>query len=172
MDIPGWNETWELCELNLAERGVPAAAVLVRESDGTILGRGRNRRYQKGDLTSHAHVEALRDAGMLTPEEIQDTYFVSTSVPCMMCAGMMIHYGFLKNYSGMPSYEGIDSGNEQFLADHDLEIIDLQRSEVLDAWIAYIREHPDDWWHDVGMSADDLDFDELYALLGIEHDGT
>ncbi len=167
-DVGGWAQTWELCERNLAEHGVPAAAVLVREADGEILGRGRNLRYQEGDLTAHAHVEALRDAGLLTPEEIAGTYFVSTAVPCMMCAGMMVHYRFPRNYSGLPHFEGFGSPSEQFLAENGVEVVDLERHEVLDAWISYIREHPQDWWHDIGMSAEDLDFDSLYAMLGID----
>ena len=43
-----------------AEGDVPVGCVIVK--DGQIVGRGRNRREERGDATAHAEVEAIRDA--------------------------------------------------------------------------------------------------------------
>ena len=44
-----------------AEHGdVPVGCVIVK--DGQVIGRGRNRREERGDATAHAELEAIRDA--------------------------------------------------------------------------------------------------------------
>ena len=40
---------------------VPVGAVVVGP-DGEVLGRGRNRRQERGDATAHAELEAIREA--------------------------------------------------------------------------------------------------------------
>ena len=47
---------------------VPVGCVIVRE--GRIVGRGRNRREERGDATAHAELEAIRDASL---EELSST---------------------------------------------------------------------------------------------------
>ena len=49
---------------------VPVGCVIVR--DGEIVGRGRNRREERGDATAHAEVEAIRDA-CRTPIRYRET---------------------------------------------------------------------------------------------------
>ena len=47
----------------LAEGGIPIGSVLVL--DGEVIGRGHNRRVQKGSAVLHAEMDALEDAGRL-----------------------------------------------------------------------------------------------------------
>ena len=68
---------------------VPVGAVIVL--DGNVIGRGRNRREDRGDPTAHAEVEALRDAArVLGHWRVEGTLYV-THEPCAMCAGAIVN---------------------------------------------------------------------------------
>src|SRR5690349_8194186 len=68
---------------------VPVGAVIVVE--GQVIGRGRNRREERGDPTAHAEVEALREAARaLGHWRVEGTLYV-THEPCAMCAGAMVN---------------------------------------------------------------------------------
>ena len=47
----------------LREGGIPIGSVLVK--DGKVIGRGRNRRVQKGSAILHAEMDCLENAGRL-----------------------------------------------------------------------------------------------------------
>jgi tRNA(adenine34) deaminase len=70
---------------------VPVGAVVV-DRDGTILGRGRNRREIDQDPTAHAEIVALRQAAVQARmwRLSQATLFV-TLEPCPMCAGALVN---------------------------------------------------------------------------------
>jgi cytosine/creatinine deaminase len=53
----------------LAEGGIPIGSVLV--IDGRIVGRGHNRRVQRGSAILHAEMDALENAGRLTAGDYQ-----------------------------------------------------------------------------------------------------
>ncbi|HTR50513.1 MAG TPA: tRNA adenosine(34) deaminase TadA [Kofleriaceae bacterium] len=68
---------------------VPVGALVVR--DGSIIGRGRNRRELDRDPTAHAEIVALRDAAQaLGHWRVEATLFV-TQEPCAMCAGAIVN---------------------------------------------------------------------------------
>ena len=48
-------------EAGLAEGGIPIGSVLVHE--GKIIGRGHNRRVQRGSAVLHGEMDALENAG-------------------------------------------------------------------------------------------------------------
>jgi len=83
----------------LAEGGEPVGSVVVK--DGAVLGRGRNRLRQAGDPTTHAEMEAYRDAARqlgkrLEPDRIEPalegaTVF-TTAMPCEMCTGAILRF--------------------------------------------------------------------------------
>ena len=52
----------EEARLGFDEGGVPIGAALFRR-DGTLLGRGHNRRVQEGDPSIHGETDAFRKAG-------------------------------------------------------------------------------------------------------------
>ena len=69
---------------------VPVGCVIVRE--GQIVGRGRNRREERGDATAHAEVEAIRDACARTGSwRLTDCTLYVTLEPCPMCSGAIIN---------------------------------------------------------------------------------
>lgn len=70
---------------------VPVGALVVRDSDGAILGRGRNRRELEKDATAHAELLAIREAcrTLGTWRLTGCTLFV-TLEPCPMCTGAVL----------------------------------------------------------------------------------
>lgn len=69
---------------------VPVGCVIVR--DGEIVGRGRNRREERGDATAHAEVEAIRDAcARLRSWRLHRCALYVTLEPCPMCAGAIVN---------------------------------------------------------------------------------
>ena len=82
------------CALAEAERAlghgdVPVGAVAV--SDGTIIGRGHNRKEADRDPTAHAEMIALREAAKaLGGWRLAGVTLYCTLEPCPMCAGAML----------------------------------------------------------------------------------
>lgn len=73
-----------------ATSDVPVGAVVVSRA-GVVLGRGRNRREEHSDPSSHAELEALRAAGAaLGSWRLPDATLVVTLEPCLMCAGAIV----------------------------------------------------------------------------------
>jgi len=69
---------------------VPVGAVVVK--DGEIVGRGFNRPISAHDPTSHAEIEALRDAARrLGNYRLAECELYVTLEPCAMCVGAMFH---------------------------------------------------------------------------------
>ena len=90
------HEPWMRQAIDLAREAetdgdVPVGALVIAE-DGTILGRGRNRRECDGDPTGHAEIVALRDAAeRLGRWRLDGTTLVVTLEPCVMCAGALVN---------------------------------------------------------------------------------
>ena len=81
---------YEEAQQGLKEGGIPIGSVLVR--NGEIIGRGHNRRVQKGDPILHGEMDAIQNAGR------QKTYQATSPAtrrcrPCMMCTGTIIQFG-------------------------------------------------------------------------------
>ena len=74
-----------------AEAGeVPVGAVVAK--DGVILGRGRNRREQSGDVAAHAEIEAIRSAADAVGDwRLPGCTLYVTLEPCAMCCGAILH---------------------------------------------------------------------------------
>lgn len=89
----------EEARAGMAAGNDPVGAVLMR--DGVVLGRGHNRFLAEGDPTSHAEIEAYRDAarrlaGTMPTLAIEDALrgadMVTTAMPCPMCAGAILRW--------------------------------------------------------------------------------
>jgi tRNA(adenine34) deaminase len=80
-----------LAEAEQARRDgdVPVGCVVVR--DGSVIGRGHNRRQATSDPTAHAEIEALRQASQAVGNwRVEGTLYV-TQEPCPMCAGALVN---------------------------------------------------------------------------------
>src|SRR5947208_10083225 len=80
----------EEARLGLAEGGIPIGSVLV--IGGEIVGRGHNRRVQKGSPILHAEMDCLENAGRLRPRDYRTAVLYSTLSPCDMCSGTALLY--------------------------------------------------------------------------------
>src|SRR5215203_5673181 len=81
----------EEAELGLREGGIPIGSVLVH--DGRIIGRGHNRRIQRGSATLHGEMDALENAGRLPARVYRESVIYTTLSPCSMCTGAILLYG-------------------------------------------------------------------------------
>src|SRR6059036_807462 len=84
------NAAIEEAEAGLREGGIPIGSVLVHQS--RILGRGHNRRVQKGSAVLHAEMDALENAGRQPAKVYQASILYTTLSPCAMCTGAILLY--------------------------------------------------------------------------------
>ena len=80
----------ELAREAAAAGEVPVGCVIVK--DGTVIGRGRNRREEKQAIFSHAEMEAMAEANAaLGSWRLEECDLYVTLEPCPMCAGAIIN---------------------------------------------------------------------------------
>ena len=80
----------EEAKKGLSEGGIPIGSVLV--IDGQIIGRGHNRRVQKGSAILHAEMDCFENAGRLKARDYMRSVLYSTLSPCDMCSGTSLLY--------------------------------------------------------------------------------
>lgn len=135
----------EEATLGLREGGVPIGAALFRD-DGTLLGRGRNRRVQQGDPSLHGETDAFRDAGR--QRSYKNTVMVTTLEPCWYCSGLVKQFGIGTVVIG-------DSENFQGGADwleaQGVRIVRLDSPACVALLRGFIDAHPDIWHEDIGV---------------------
>jgi cytosine/creatinine deaminase len=134
----------------LAEGGIPIGAALFG-ADGTLLGRGHNRRVQSGDPSMHAETDAFRAAGRR--RDYRDTVMVTTLSPCWYCSGLIRQFGIGSVVVGESQ---TFSGGHEWLAGHGVAVTVLEDRRCIDLMTRFIAEHPALWHEDIGV-ADDLE---------------
>lgn len=84
-----------------AENGeVPVGCVVVGP-DGSIIGRGRNRRQELNSAAAHAEIEAIAKAGKAIGDwRLSECSLYVTLEPCPMCAGAILGARVAKLYYG------------------------------------------------------------------------
>ena len=74
-----------------SEGEVPVGCV-VTDENGTVIGRGRNRRESGADATAHAEIEAIREACRSRNDwRLDGCTLTVTLEPCPMCAGAILN---------------------------------------------------------------------------------
>ena len=135
----------EEAERGLSEGGIPIGAVLVHA--GAIVGRGHNRRVQKGSVILHGEMDALENAGRRSAAFYRECTLYTTLSPCAMCSGAILLYGIPRvvvgeNQSFM--------GEEQWLSAHGVQIQVIQDSVCIKLMRKFVESHPSLWAEDIG----------------------
>ena len=135
----------EEARIGLSEGGIPIGSVLV--VDGEIIGRGHNRRVQKGSAILHAEMDAIENAGRLEASTYRNSVLSSTLSPCDMCSGTALLYGIPKIVVGE---NHTFKGPEGYLRSRRIEIVVLDRLDCMKLMAEFINAHPDLWFEDIG----------------------
>ncbi|HWE66333.1 MAG TPA: nucleoside deaminase [Acidimicrobiales bacterium] len=131
--------------LGLEEGGIPIGAALFHR-DGTLLGRGHNRRVQDDDASTHAETAAFRAAGRR--RHYGDCVMVTTLSPCWYCSGLIRQFGIGTVVVG--ESENF-SGGHGWAAEHGAEVIELHDAECTALLGTFIADHHDLWFEDIGL---------------------
>ena len=128
----------------LDEGGIPIGAALFH-TDGTLLGKGRNRRIQKNDPSLHGETDAFRNAGR--QRSYSNTIMVTTLAPCWYCSGLIRQFKIKTVVVG----ESVNfPGGVEWLKQYGVEVIDLHSEECITMLANYIRNNPEIWNEDIG----------------------
>ncbi|WP_431990345.1 nucleoside deaminase [Streptomyces albogriseolus] len=128
----------------LTEGGVPIGAALYG-ADGTLWGRGRNRRVQDGDPSAHAETAAFRAAGRR--RSYRGTTMVTTLSPCWYCSGLVRQFGISRVVIG----EAVTfHGGHDWLAEHGVEVVVLDAPECVALMREFTARNPELWSEDIG----------------------
>ena len=129
----------------LQEGGIPIGSVLVHDSK--IIGRGRNKRIQKGSVVLHAEMDALENAGRLRSSIYKNSILYTTLSPCPMCAGAILLYGIPKVMIGEnKTYMGA----EALLIQKGVEVVVVNNNECIEMMENFIKANPGLWNEDIG----------------------
>ena len=134
----------EEAQTGFNEGGVPVGAALF-DGQGQLLGRGRNRRVQENDPSTHGETDAFRKSGRQT--NYRDKILVTTLAPCWYCSGLIRQFnigtiivGESVNFSGHFGWREGDGGT----------VVDLQDERCIALMKEFIAKSPDIWFEDIG----------------------
>ena len=134
-----------LAEITDGQPGIPIGSVVV--IDGKIVGRGHNRRVQQGSAILHAEMDALENAGRLSPKEYRRATLYTTLSPCDMCSGTSLLYKIPKIVIGE---NRTFSGPEEYLRSRGVALEIVDDSECYEMLQDFIKKHPQLWNEDIG----------------------
>lgn len=136
----------EEARFGLTEGGIPIGSVLVHK--GKIIGRGHNRRIQRGSVTLHGEMDALENAGRLPAHIYRESILYTTLSPCPMCSGAIVLYGIPKVVIGE---NRTFMGEEFWLLSHDVELDVRQDATCIALMRDFINQRPELWNEDIGV---------------------
>lgn len=136
----------EQARAGLASGGIPIGAALVGP-DGTVLGRGHNRRVQDGDPSAHGETAAFRDAGR--QRDYRATTMVTTLSPCWYCSGLVRQFGIGAVLIGEAR---TFHGGHDWLAEHGVRVTVLDDERCTDLMGTFTAERPELWNEDIGVT--------------------
>lgn len=131
----------------LAEGGIPIGSVLV--IDGDIVGRGHNRRVQRGSAVLHAEMDCLENAGRLTAADYRRATLYSTLSPCDMCSGAILLYKVSRVVVGE---NRTFTGPEDYLRSRGIDVSVVDSPECAALMQDFIAANPGLWNEDIGES--------------------
>ena len=135
----------EEARAGLAEGGIPIGGALFG-ADGTLLGRGHNRRVQDGDPAMHGETDAFRRAGR--QRTYRGTTMVTTLSPCWFCSGLVRQFGITRLVVGEAR---TFHGGHDWLAENGVEVVVLDDDTCVAMMTEFIAANPALWNEDIGV---------------------
>lgn len=132
-------------QAGLSEGGIPIGSVLVHK--GEIIGRGHNRRVQKGSAILHGEMDALENAGRHPASTYRESTLYTTLSPCSMCSGAIQLYGIPRVVVGENK---TFLGEEDLLRSKGIEVEIINDPECIQMMQDFIRHNPALWNEDIG----------------------
>lgn len=129
----------------LAEGGIPIGSVLV--IDGQIVGRGHNRRVQRGSAILHAEMDCLENAGRLKARDYRRSVLYSTLSPCDMCSGTALLYDIPRIVIGE---NRTFRGPEDYVRSRGVQVEVVDDRECRRLMQEFIAANPALWNEDIG----------------------
>jgi len=133
-------------EAGLAEGGIPIGSVLVHQDK--IVGRGHNRRVQRGSAILHGEMDALEQAGRLPASVYTQSVLYTTLSPCAMCSGAILLYKIPRVIVGE---NATFRGEEELLRSRGVIVEVLQDPRCIELMKQFILENPSLWNEDIGV---------------------
>jgi cytosine deaminase len=130
----------------LSEGGIPIGSVLVHK--GVIIGRGHNRRVQRGSAILHGEMDALENAGRRTAAVYQSSTIYTTLSPCPMCSGAIVLYGIRTVVVGE---NRTFMGEEEWLRNRGVRVDVVQDDACIAMMREFIQRNPTLWNEDIGV---------------------
>ncbi|NCQ18049.1 MAG: tRNA-specific adenosine deaminase [Ignavibacteria bacterium CG_4_8_14_3_um_filter_37_9] len=130
----------------LKEGGIPIGSVIVYK--GKIIGRGHNRRVQKGSVILHAEMDAFENAGRQPASVYRECTLYTTLSPCPMCTGAMLLYGIPKVVIGENK---TFLGDETLLKERGVNVDVLNDEACIEMMTNFINQNPELWNEDIGV---------------------
>lgn len=135
----------EQAKIGLDEGGIPIGSVLVHQ--GRIIGRGHNRRVQRGSAILHAEMDALENAGRLPASMYRVSTLYTTLSPCAMCSGAIVLYAIPRVIAGENQSF---LGEEAWLRSRGVAVEVVQEPRCLRLMQEFMDTHPGLWNEDIG----------------------
>ncbi|MBD8526574.1 nucleoside deaminase [Pseudomarimonas arenosa] len=132
-------------QAGLAEGGIPIGSVLVHR--GIIIGRGHNRRVQKGSTVLHGEMDALENAGRQPASVYRECVLYTTLSPCPMCSGAILLYGIPRVVIGE---NRSFLGEEALLSSRGVALEVLDDPTCIELMRRFMAEKPALWNEDIG----------------------
>lgn len=129
----------------LNEGGIPIGSVLVH--NGKIVGRGHNRRVQKGSAILHGEMDALENSGRKPASFYRECEIYTTLSPCAMCTGAILLYGIPKVIIGENQ---TFLGEEELLKSRGVDVVVLNNDTCKTMMHDFIKAQPKLWNEDIG----------------------
>jgi cytosine/creatinine deaminase len=130
----------------LAEGGIPIGSVLVH--NGQIIGRGHNRRVQRGSVILHGEMDALENSGRHPASVYRASTIYTTLSPCAMCSGTIVLYGIPTVIVGE---NRTFMGEEEWLRSRGVHVEVVQDETCIAMMRDFIQKHPGLWREDIGI---------------------
>jgi creatinine deaminase len=136
----------EEAECGQREGGIPIGSVLVHH--GRIIGRGHNRRVQRGSTVLHGEMDALESAGRQPASVYRESVLYTTLSPCPMCSGAILLYGIPRVIVGENQ---TFLGDEEHLRSRGVSVEVLQDATCIRIMSSFIQANPRLWNEDIGV---------------------